>query len=65
MSTPHFSFRDLKKHIHVFEELKTQIYISDEIFRTLTDFCLVIQPTYTQLLQQKDMRRFVFLKEMF
>ncbi len=65
MSTHHFSFRDLKKHIQVFEELKTQIYVSEEVFRTLTDFCLMIQPTYTQMYQQKDSSRFSFLKEAF
>ena len=65
MSTPHFSFNDLKKHIQTFEKLKTQIYVSDEVFRTLTGFCLMIQPTFTQLRQQDDFHRFTFLKTSF
>lgn len=60
-----FSFKDLNKHIEVFENLKYQIYISNEIYDILENFCSMICPVYKDFLKKGDFSRLDLVLQQF
>lgn len=52
-----FSKQDLKKHLDTFNDLKCQIYITNELFFILGNFCDIMHPVYKQFTQNDSTPR--------